>query len=110
MLDGKAYRAHFPDDPAYELPPGVPRPLNSAALMEALAALEAEFRAILRQRPPEERASQRLTSVHSRVRWNPGAAVRDAGSPLSRGRTDFVVPDRETARRAAAMAACEPMA
>ena len=40
MLDGKAYRAHFPDDPAYELPPGVPRQLNSAALMEALAALE----------------------------------------------------------------------
>ena len=39
MLDGKAYRAHFPDDPAYELPPGVPRQLNSAALMEALAAL-----------------------------------------------------------------------
>jgi len=38
MLDGKAYRAHFPDDPAYELPPGVPRQLNSAALMEALSA------------------------------------------------------------------------
>jgi hypothetical protein len=49
MLDGKAYRAHFPDDPAYELPPGVPRQLNSAKLMEALAALEAEFRDILRQ-------------------------------------------------------------
>jgi hypothetical protein len=49
MLDGKAYRAHFPDDPAYELQPGVPRQLNSAALMEALAALEAEFRDILRQ-------------------------------------------------------------
>ena len=52
MLDGNAYRAHFPDDPAYELPPGVPRPLNSAALMEALAALEAEFRDILRQSTP----------------------------------------------------------
>jgi hypothetical protein len=49
MLDGKAYKEHFPDDPAYELPPGVPRQLNSAALMEALAALEAEFRDILRQ-------------------------------------------------------------
>ena len=52
MLDGKAYRAHFPDDPAYERPPGVPRQLNSAALMEALAALEAEFRDILRQSTP----------------------------------------------------------
>ncbi len=31
MLDGKAYKEHFPDDPAYELPPGVPRQLNSAA-------------------------------------------------------------------------------
>jgi hypothetical protein len=49
MLDGKAYKEHFPDDPAYELAPGVPRQLNSAALMEALAALEAEFRDILRQ-------------------------------------------------------------
>jgi hypothetical protein len=49
MLDAKAYKAHFPDDPAYALPPDVPRPLNSAALMEALAALEAEFRDILRQ-------------------------------------------------------------
>ena len=38
MLDGKAYRAHFPDDPAYELPPGVPRQLNSAALIEAADA------------------------------------------------------------------------
>jgi hypothetical protein len=49
MLDGKAYKEHFPDDPAYELPPGVPRQLNSAALMDALAALEAEFRDILLQ-------------------------------------------------------------
>jgi hypothetical protein len=53
MLDGQAYKAHFPDDPAYELPPGVPRQLNSAALMDALAALEAEFRDILRQSTPE---------------------------------------------------------
>jgi hypothetical protein len=37
MLDAKAYKAHFPDDPAYELPLGLPRQLNSAALMEALA-------------------------------------------------------------------------
>ena len=53
MLDAKAYKAHFPDDPAYELPLGVPRQLNSAALMEALAALEAEFRDILRQSTAE---------------------------------------------------------
>lgn len=50
MLDGKAYRAHFPDDPAYGLDRmGAPRQLNSAALMAALAALEEEFRIILRQ-------------------------------------------------------------
>lgn len=49
MLDGEAYKEHFPDDPAYELAPGIPRQLNSAALMDALAALEAEFRDILRQ-------------------------------------------------------------
>ncbi|HEY7663666.1 MAG TPA: hypothetical protein VH934_11140 [Xanthobacteraceae bacterium] len=51
MLDGKAYRAHFPDDPAYDLSDGIgtPGPLKSAALMAALAALQEEFRAILRQ-------------------------------------------------------------
>jgi hypothetical protein len=51
MLDGKAYRAHFPDDPAYDLSNsvGAPQQLNSAALMAALAALEDEFRTILRQ-------------------------------------------------------------
>jgi len=51
MLDAKAYQAHFPDDPAYDLSsiPGAPGPLKSAALMEALAALEQEFWAILRQ-------------------------------------------------------------
>jgi hypothetical protein len=51
MLDGKAYQAHFPDDPAYDLSAslGTPGPLKSAALMEALAALEQEFRAILRR-------------------------------------------------------------
>jgi hypothetical protein len=53
MLDAKAYKAHFPDDPAYALPSGVPRQLDSAALIEALAALEAEFRDILRQITPE---------------------------------------------------------
>jgi hypothetical protein len=55
MLDGKAYRAHFPDDPAYDLSdgPGMPGPLKSAALMAALAALEEEFRTILRQSAAE---------------------------------------------------------
>jgi hypothetical protein len=50
MLDGKAYQAHFPDDPAYLSGSlETPGPLKSAALMEALAALEQEFRTILRQ-------------------------------------------------------------
>jgi hypothetical protein len=49
MLDGQAYRAHFPDDPAYESPAAglVPRLPKSEALLEALAALEEEFRTIL---------------------------------------------------------------
>ena len=51
MLDGKAYQAHFPNDPASDLSISavVPRRLNSAALLEALAALEDEFRTILNQ-------------------------------------------------------------
>ena len=51
MLDGKAYLAHFPDDPAYDLSDGVggSGQLKSAALMDALAALENDFRTILRQ-------------------------------------------------------------
>lgn len=51
MLDGKAYLAHFPNDPAYDLSDGVggSGQLKSAALMDALAALESEFRTILRQ-------------------------------------------------------------
>src|SRR3954470_2672861 len=51
MLDGKAYLAHFPDDPAYDRSDGVggSGQLKSAALMEALAALENELRTILRQ-------------------------------------------------------------
>ena len=49
MLDGNAYRAHFPDDPAYEDAGGIgiPRPRNYAALLAALAALQEEFRTIL---------------------------------------------------------------
>lgn len=49
MLDGKTYKAHFPDDPAYQAPIRPPSPPNSAALLEALAALENEFRTILAQ-------------------------------------------------------------
>ena len=49
MLDGKSYQSHFPDDPAYA---EAPRRLNSAALLEALAALEDEFRSILSQTAP----------------------------------------------------------
>jgi hypothetical protein len=54
MLDGNAYRAHFPDDPAYNSSNRVEasRLPNSAALLEALAALEDEFRTILAQNAP----------------------------------------------------------
>jgi hypothetical protein len=47
MLDGKAYQAHFPDDPAYD-PVASPRLFQSVELMVALAALETEFRSILK--------------------------------------------------------------
>ncbi len=52
MLDGEAYRAHFADDPAYQLPSPVEaqRLANSAALLEALASLEHEFRTIISQK------------------------------------------------------------
>jgi hypothetical protein len=55
MLDGKTYQAHFPDDPAYDGSANVepPRRLNSTALLEALAALEIEFRTILKSSSPE---------------------------------------------------------
>jgi hypothetical protein len=51
MLDGKAYKAHFPDDPAYSVASRAeaPRMPNSAVLLAALAALEHEFRTILRK-------------------------------------------------------------
>ena len=54
MLDGNAYRAHFPDDPAYNRSNRVEasRLPKSAALLEALAALEDEFRTILAQNAP----------------------------------------------------------
>jgi len=48
MLDGKAYKTYFPDDPAYNLVSRVEaRMPNSAALLAAFAALEHEFRTIL---------------------------------------------------------------
>ena len=49
MLDGKAYKAHFPDDPAYDVASRVEaqRMPNSVELLAALAALEHEFRTIL---------------------------------------------------------------
>ena len=57
MLDGKAYRAHFPDDPELDLamPADAPSLRNSAALLAALAALENEFRTIIKQNaaPPK---------------------------------------------------------
>ena len=54
MLDGKAYKAHFPDEPAYNVASRVeaPRMPNSAVLLAALAALEDEFRTILNKSAP----------------------------------------------------------
>ncbi len=51
MLDGNAYQAHVPDDPAYGRlrDAGAPRLINSASLLAALSALEDEFRTILKQ-------------------------------------------------------------
>jgi len=57
MLDGNAYKALFPNDPDPELSIGVekPRPRNPAALLAALAALEDEFRTILKQNAASSR-------------------------------------------------------
>jgi hypothetical protein len=54
MLDGKAYKAHFPDDPAYNVECSVeaPRLPNSAVLLAAFAALEHDFRTILSKTTP----------------------------------------------------------
>ena len=54
MLDGEAYKAHFPDDPAYNVAgrDGAHRMPNSAVLMAAFAALEHEFRTILSKSAP----------------------------------------------------------
>lgn len=54
MLDGKIYKAHFSDDPAYNVVSRVegPRMPSSAVLLAALAALEHEFRMILSKTTP----------------------------------------------------------
>ena len=51
MLDGKAYKAYFPDDPGPDHSAAVepPRLRNCAALLAALATLEDEFRIILKR-------------------------------------------------------------
>jgi hypothetical protein len=50
MLDGKAYKAHFPDDPAYDVASSLDAALrmpNYPVLLAALAALEHDLRTIL---------------------------------------------------------------
>jgi cell division protein FtsZ len=51
MLDQRAFQAHFSDDPVYGVsrPSSVASQLNSPELIQALAALEKEFRSILGQ-------------------------------------------------------------
>ncbi len=51
MLDQRAFQAHFSDDPVYGVsrPSSVASQLNSPELIQALAALEKEFRSILDQ-------------------------------------------------------------
>jgi hypothetical protein len=49
MLDGQAYQAHFPDDPAYDRPlRSSAAPPQSAELIAALAALAHELGVILK--------------------------------------------------------------
>jgi hypothetical protein len=55
MLDGKAYKAHFPDDPAYDVASSLDAALhmpNSPVLLAALAALEHDLRTILSKTTP----------------------------------------------------------
>ncbi len=52
MLDGKAYRAHFPDELRTDAGPGQP---DYRALLAALAALEEEFRDILSRSTVDDR-------------------------------------------------------
>jgi hypothetical protein len=55
MLDGKAYKAHFPDDPAYDVASSLDAALrmpSSPVLLAALAALEHDFRTILSKTMP----------------------------------------------------------
>jgi hypothetical protein len=54
VLDGKTYKAHFPDDPAYDVASSVEalRMPNSVVLLAAPAALEHELRTILSKTTP----------------------------------------------------------
>jgi hypothetical protein len=52
MLDGKAYKAHFPADPAYSVASRAEAPRMPNVLLAALAALEHEFRTILSKTTP----------------------------------------------------------
>jgi hypothetical protein len=51
-MDGNT---HESDDPTLELSSRAPRLLNAAALLEGLAALEAEFETVLGRNPPSSR-------------------------------------------------------
>jgi len=50
MSDGNRYES---DDPRLELSSPTPRLLNAAALLEGLAALEAEFETVLGRNPSQ---------------------------------------------------------
>jgi hypothetical protein len=52
MLDGNTHESGGPE---LELSSPVPRLLNAAALLEGLAALEAEFETVLSRNPPSGR-------------------------------------------------------
>lgn len=52
MLDGNT---HESGDPGLELSSPTRRLPNAAALLEGLAALEAEFETVLRRKPPSSR-------------------------------------------------------
>lgn len=48
MLDGQAYREHFPDELVQDYTTRTESPLLSAELLAALAALERDVRSILK--------------------------------------------------------------
>ena len=99
MLDGKAYLAHFPDDPAYDLSDGVggSGQLKSAALMDALAALESEFRTILRQ--SEASPEPFFSNLPIALRWFRPALARRRASETGHTRRRPQTPPRRLPRR-----------